>query len=162
MLANINDAGLRSELKDIQGNLPTIYRYIIARSLTTSDVAACRTIGFTYQWLVQQENKEYYNNLAERLACDRLLQAGLSLQELLPNAIEKLGELLNSNNERIKLQASIAILDRVGIDKAVIAQQGNGQMKNLADVIMNVYGNVVNGEVRDSGGGYIEGEIVDG
>lgn len=162
MLANINDAGLRNELKDIQGSLPTVYRYILARSLTTSDVAACRTIGHTYQWLVTQENKEYYNNLAERLACDRLLQAGLSLQELLPNAIEKLGKLLESDNERIRLQASMAILDRVGIDRAAVQPQGSGGMKNLADVIMNVYGNVVQGEIKDSEEEYIDGEIKEG
>lgn len=159
MLANVNDASLKEELHDIQSRLPVIYRYIVARSLTTSDSAACRSIGYSYQWMQQQDNHTYYNNLAERLACDRLLQAGLHLQELLPNAITKLGELLDSENERIRLQASIAILDRVGLERAIVSQSPAGSMRNLADVILNVYGvgagapansDIVDGQIVDS------------
>jgi len=158
MLANVTDPNLKDELKDIQSRLPVIYRYIVARSLTTSDAAAVRSIGYTYPWIASQDNHAYYNSLAERLACDRLLQAGLQLQELLPNAVSALGELLESNNERIRLQASVAILDRVGLERAIVNQPAAG-MRNLADIILNIYGvgsattpgDVIDGELVDSG-----------
>ena len=172
MLANITDDSLRGELRDIQSRLPVVYRYIVARSLTTSDAAALRTLGYTYSWLASQGDRDYYNSLAERLACDRLLQAGLQLQELLPNAIAKLGELLDSDSERIRLQAATAILDRVGLERATASprQPGTGGMRNLADVILNIYGGAAGGAAGDdsvgSGGPYARapgaGQVVDG
>lgn len=158
MLANIQDSSLREELTDIQVRLPVVYRYILARSLTTSDAAATRTIGMSYQWIAQQDNQAYYNNLAERLACDRLLQAGLQLKELLPKALQSLEGLLDSENERIRLQATIAVLDRVGLERAVAAQAPAGTMRNLADVILNVYGVTPGAPVQAD---VIDGQVVE-
>ena len=171
MLANVTDDSLRSELRDIQSRLPVVYRYIVARSLTTSDMAALRTLGYTYSWLASQDNHDYYNSLAERLACDRLLQAGLQLQELLPKAIARLGELLDNHDERIRLRAATAILDRVGLERATAnpRQPGTGGMRNLADVILNIYGGAAGAAGDDSGGSggpYARapgaGQVVDG
>lgn len=146
---------IQDDMQALLAYSPIEFRFVVARSYSKSTSAALQTCGLSPGWL-DTGRKARLLPLADRLATNRILQAELQIQELIPAALSRMASLMDdSPDDRVRFQASKDILDRAGVkkqDKIAIDVSGSVSVRSLSDVLMAVYGAK---PVDDDGGGHV-------
>ena len=108
-MPNLTD--LRTEIEQLDDDLKRAY--VLERSKVNTDKAGYESAGFSkatfYKW--PTEERDYLNNLAQRIRTEVSLQIMMRLQEAGLDAVEvKIGG-LKARNENIKQKSSTEILE---------------------------------------------------
>lgn len=110
MMPNDSDIGdILSQFDDMRLD------YVVARSLTHSNSAACRRAGLSegtfYHW--SDEEREELNEAAQELKRSAKTQALLILLNAAPEAAQEQVAMLKARNKNLRFRVSDSILDRI-------------------------------------------------
>jgi hypothetical protein len=153
---------LQVELEELKQTDVKAYEYVVERSRVKTNESALATIGTNATWLWKHPKKELLNELAETLKVSRIDQAKIRYDELLPKAVGTIEALLDSSDDRVRLQAAQGIINKMWPEKqesmAVLFGVG---VRGLDDLISDAYakrqerlqtgaGDVIDGECQDA------------
>lgn len=162
----LDQATFQQELEELKQTDTFAYEYVIARSRERSDNVALTITGRNATWLWKHPKKELLNELAETLKVSRIDQAKIKYDELLPKAVGTIEALLDSSDDRVRLQAAQGIINKMWPEQPGNAAIALGiSVRGLDEVLLKVYterqarlapgagsGDVIDGECQDAGG----------
>jgi len=157
---------LQTELEELKQTDVKAYEYVVERSRVKTNESALATIGTNATWLWKHPKKELLNELAETLKVSRIDQAKIKYDELLPKAVGTIEALLDSPDDRVRLQAAQGIINKMWPEQPGNAAIALGiSVRGLDEVLLKVYterqarlapgagaGDVIDGECQDAGG----------
>ena len=136
---NVTD--LEEELLDIKRTHPIRYQWIVARSQTDTDNKALAIVGRTTGWLHALDEKEHMQALANRLKVDTVSLAKRMYEQAATKAAQTMLDLLDSSDDRVRVQAAKDILDRLGYKPADKVDITLGlSARSIEDIVLQVYG----------------------
>jgi len=150
---------VQSELDILKDTAPLQYEYVVARSQCTTNRQALAKVERSESWLALMTDRDYLNELADRLRADRTSQAEIMLRQAVTSAARVMIEDLQAKDRKLRQAAAKDILDRVGLkapDKTQVEVMASVAVRALDDVLAQVYG-----QAQLPAGDVVDGEIID-
>jgi hypothetical protein len=150
-----------TELDELMDTSRIQYEYVIARSQLPTIKEALAKVDRSVGWLYALPNKDYLEEIADKLRYDRLKQAEFLIRQAVTGAARVMIEDLQAKDRKLRQAAAKDILDRAGIrapDKTQVEVIATIAARTLEDVLTQVYGqapmlpqgDVVDGTIIDN------------
>jgi hypothetical protein len=151
----------QNELEELKQTDVKAYEYVVERSRVKTNESALATIGTNATWLWKHPKKELLNELADTLKVSRIDQAKIKYDEMLPKAVETINELLDSNDDRVRLQAAQGVINKMWPEQPGNAAIALGiSVRGLEDVLLAVYAKQ-HGRLQTGSDNVIDGQLSD-